>query len=166
MIVGYCAEFGLRPLLSEEDSYSISELQPLGLGSYYLRLAAERSKIPNAWGHHRVWGDFPKLGLTRMGSVNSSSFSERHNSAGKAICTDKRRSLSNEEIEMVATLRINKPFIKFMKANHLAAALAFAGLKKPPTALHAEQTAALCYFQTMADIKFDDEEDGASIFAV
>ena len=49
MAVDYCAEFGLRPLLSEEASYSISELQPLVLGSYYLRLAAERSKIPNAW---------------------------------------------------------------------------------------------------------------------
>ena len=44
-----------------------------------------------------------------MGTNNAQSFNERHNSAGKLLVTDKRRSLECAEVEMVATLKINKP---------------------------------------------------------
>ena len=70
-----------------------------------------------------------------MGSNNSQSYTERQNSVGKVIVTDKRVSLSAAEMEMVATLRINEPFTTCMKEHHLKAALEYAGLKEAPAVL-------------------------------
>ena len=48
----------------------------------------------------------------------ASSFCERINSVAKAVLTEGRTLLSEEELEMVVVLRVNKKFIAHMKEKH------------------------------------------------
>ena len=49
------------------------------------------------------------------GDNMASSFCERINSVAKAVLTEGRTLLSEEELEMVVVLRVNKKFIAHMK---------------------------------------------------
>ena len=101
-----CARIG--NLCARVNPYSTPNLQT---GPYYLKLDAMRDNTKNKFGHKRTWGFLPRLALTAMGTNNAQSFNERHNSAGKAFVTDKRRNVDPVEVEMVATLRINRPVL-------------------------------------------------------
>ena len=52
------------------------------------------------------------------GDNMASSFCERINSVAKAVLTEGRTLLSEEELEMVVVLRVNKKFMAYMKAKH------------------------------------------------
>ena len=53
------------------------------------------------------------------GSLQSSSFSERVNSAANLVLTKGNTLLSDEETNMCAVLHINKPFIDFCRESYL-----------------------------------------------
>ena len=52
------------------------------------------------------------------GDNMASSFCERINSVAKQVLTEGRSLLSEEELEMVVVLRVNKKFMEHMKAKH------------------------------------------------
>ena len=52
------------------------------------------------------------------GDNMASSFCERINSVAKAVLTEGRTFLSEEELELVVVLRVNKKFMAYMKAKH------------------------------------------------
>ena len=52
------------------------------------------------------------------GDNMASSFCERINSVAKQVLTEGRTSLSEEELEMVVVLRVNKKFMAYMKEKH------------------------------------------------
>ena len=49
-----------------------------------------------------------------VGSLLAASFCERINSAGSLIMTKMNTKLSEDEVDMLATLRMNKEFMTFM----------------------------------------------------
>ena len=53
-----------------------------------------------------------------VGSLLASSYCERVNSAGKFIFNDSNSMLSPEEMNMLATLRMNKEFMEYMRENY------------------------------------------------
>lgn len=56
--------------------------------------------------------------FSSVGSLCTSSFVERCNSAANLILTDGNTLLSPEEINMLTVLRINKPFMDFCRKNY------------------------------------------------
>ena len=50
-----------------------------------------------------------------IGTFLASSFCERINSAGNLVMTDGNTMLGDEELNMMATLRMNRDFMKFMR---------------------------------------------------
>ena len=52
------------------------------------------------------------------GDNMASSFCERINSVAKQVLTEGRTLLSEEELEMVVVLRVNKKFMAYMKEKH------------------------------------------------
>ena len=53
-----------------------------------------------------------------IGSLQSSSYCERVNSAGNIIVNKQNTALNSEEIGMLVFLRMNKPLIQYMQENY------------------------------------------------
>ncbi|XRB12311.1 hypothetical protein RI054_04g21470 [Pseudoscourfieldia marina] len=53
-----------------------------------------------------------------MGSLLASSFAERINSAANIVLTKGNSVLNREEIDMCTTLRMNREFMRYMRAHH------------------------------------------------
>ena len=65
------------------------------------------------------YGHLPKMAVASkgmMGSVMASSFCERINSCANVVCTKNNSLLSDDEIDKVVTLRMNRDFMEFMRA--------------------------------------------------
>ena len=63
------------------------------------------------------YGHLPKMAMASkgmMGSVMASSFCERINSCANVVCTKNNSLLSDDEIDKVVTLRMNRDFMEFM----------------------------------------------------
>ena len=54
----------------------------------------------------------------QLGALNAESYVERVNSMGKLVLTDGNTLLSDDEIQMLVTLRMNKAFMEFMRAHY------------------------------------------------
>jgi hypothetical protein len=64
------------------------------------------------------FGLLPLMCLCYLGGHLSSSFEERVNSAAKQRIGDHRRSMHDENVEMETVLRINEPFMSFMREHY------------------------------------------------
>lgn len=63
-------------------------------------------------------GLIPAMAKTLVGGLNSESFCERMFSAGKIVTHQKAASTSDTLVEKLTLLRVNKKFMRFMRANH------------------------------------------------
>ena len=64
------------------------------------------------------YGHLPKMTVASkgmMGSLMVSSFCERINSCANLVCTKNNSLLSDDEIDMVVTLRMNRDFMQHMR---------------------------------------------------
>jgi hypothetical protein len=92
----------------------LKDLREVDLGVIFKKLVAEdpdRSKygwLPIMATHSRA----------SVGSLLASSYVERINSAANLIVTKGNTVLSDEDIDMCTTLRMNKNFMKFMRDNY------------------------------------------------
>jgi len=69
----------------------------------------------------RKYGHLPKMAVASkdmMGSLMASSFCERINSCSNLVYTKNNSLLSDDEIDMVVTLRMNRDFMKHMRLNY------------------------------------------------
>jgi len=67
------------------------------------------------------YGHLPKMAVASkgmMGSLMASSFCERINSCTNLVCSKNNSLLSDDEIDMVVTLRMNRDFMKHMRLNY------------------------------------------------
>ena len=53
-----------------------------------------------------------------LGTLLASSFCERVNSAAKIVLYDKNLNLSEDEVSRLTMLRMNRPFIRYMRATY------------------------------------------------
>ena len=53
----------------------------------------------------------------QLGALNAESFAERINSAAKILVTNRRTRLSDEMIDMLVMLRMNRDFMKWVREN-------------------------------------------------
>ena len=53
-----------------------------------------------------------------MGATMASSFCERINSCANLVCTKGNSVLSDDEIDKVVTLRMNREFMEYMRTNY------------------------------------------------
>ena len=68
-----------------------------------------------------IYGYLPQMATFSKGSIGcllASSFCERINSCANQVVTDGNTWLSDKEMEMVVMLRMNGPFITFMREQH------------------------------------------------
>jgi hypothetical protein len=64
------------------------------------------------------YGHIPKMAVASrgmMGATMASSFCERINSCANLVCTKGNSMLSDDEIDKVVTLRMNREFMEFMR---------------------------------------------------
>ena len=64
------------------------------------------------------YGHLPKMTVASkgmMGSLMTSSFCERIDSCANLVCTKNNSLLSDDEIDMVVTLRMNRDFMQHMR---------------------------------------------------
>ena len=69
----------------------------------------------------KLYGYLPKMATTSRGSIGAlmaSSFPERVNSPGNQILTKGNTLLSEDEINKVVVLRMNRSFMKYMRLHH------------------------------------------------
>ena len=88
------------------------------MGSLYKKLMAiDPLRLAYGW--------LPRMALCsrgQLGSLLTESFCERILSQGNLVMTDGNTLLSDEELEMVVVLRMNRSFMRYMRAhyNHLS----------------------------------------------
>ena len=82
----------------------MNDLVYADMGKLYMALEAEKE-----------FGHLPKMAIARLSGNMSSSFVERMNSCAKLIFTDGRTLLSDEELDMVVVLRMNRKFMEYMR---------------------------------------------------
>jgi hypothetical protein len=69
------------------------------------------------------YGHLPKMTVTSkgvMGSLMTSSFCERINSSSNLVCTKNNNLLSDDEIDMAVTLRMNRDFMEHVRISDTA----------------------------------------------
>ena len=67
------------------------------------------------------YGLIPRMAVASMytiAALNAESFVERVISAANMVMDEGSTALSDEELEMLVILRINRKFMEFMRANH------------------------------------------------
>jgi len=68
-----------------------------------------------------LYGWLPKMATSSKGSIGcvlASSFCERINSCANAVVTEGNTLLSDEEMELLVMLRMNKGFMEFMRTHY------------------------------------------------
>ena len=71
---------------------------------------------------HKIYGHLPAMSgcsMAQQGALNAESFCERILSCVNNLIKLDNTLLDDPEIEMLVTLRMNKAFMEFMRANHL-----------------------------------------------
>jgi hypothetical protein len=71
--------------------------------------------------NNELYGYLPKMATTSRGSIGALmavGFAERENSADNAVLTKGNSLLGEGEISKVAVLRMNLPFMKYMRLHH------------------------------------------------
>ena len=71
-----------------------------------------------AGGGKRRYGLIPLIAECHLGERMASSFCERVNSAAKLLLGERRGCLSDEELQMICLLRVNRKFMMHMYQNH------------------------------------------------
>jgi len=66
----------------------------------------------------RRFGYIPEMARCRIGSLNSEGFCERMLRAAGHVLTEGNSLLKSSELEKLTLLRMNKDFMKFMRANY------------------------------------------------
>ena len=87
--------------------HPIDDLLPLDIAPFYVDLHESGE-----------FGLLPKMDLARLGRHLGEAFSEREGSIAKEVMTDGRTLLSDEHLEKVAILRINKKLMRYFKTNY------------------------------------------------
>lgn len=96
-----------------ENLDMIRDLMGLDIGVLYKSLESESK-----------FGFLPLMASCSKGQIralNAESYAERVNSCGKLVLTDGNSLLSDEETEMLVTLRMNREFMEHMRQNYPAA---------------------------------------------
>ena len=68
-----------------------------------------------------LYGWLPKMASSSRGSIGyllASSFCERINSCANAVLTEGNTMLSDDEMELLVMLRMNKDFMEFMRTHY------------------------------------------------
>ena len=104
----------------------IEDLMRVDIGVLYNNLqAAEAKRVCN--GKQSLYGLLPVMAacsIGKLGALNAEGYAEHVNSMGKLILTDGNSLLSDDEIDMLVTLRMNASFMTSMRthyAGHLVA---------------------------------------------
>ena len=80
----------------------------------YRTLVEDKGKV----GFFRMYGYLPQLAICYIGANLASSFCERVNSCAKNIMTHDRTLLSDNHLEKLCYLRMNRDFIYYLKAKY------------------------------------------------
>ena len=88
----------------------VQHLLPLDIGPLYVEIAKQDKK--------QQYGIIPLMARCYLGVLGAESFAERVISAANDIMTEGHTLLKDEELEMLVVLRINRDFMKFMRAFH------------------------------------------------
>ncbi len=70
---------------------------------------------------HKIYGHLPAMAAcsnAQLGALNAESFCERILSCANNLIKSDNTLLDDIEIEMVVTLRMNRDFVEFMRANY------------------------------------------------
>ena len=70
---------------------------------------------------HKIYGHLPTMAAcshAQLGALNAKSFCERILSCADNLIKSDNTLLDDIEIEMVVTLRMNRDFMEFMRANY------------------------------------------------
>ena len=92
----------------------------LDVGQVYRKIEHEENERRASTHGSPKFGYIPLMAECHLGCRMSSSFSERVNSAAKLLLGERRACLSDEELEMICILRINRVFMEYMYANYEA----------------------------------------------
>ena len=96
----------------------IRHLRTVPLMKFYTAMKAEKSKRGNP-----MYGLLPDLALFSracVGALGASSYCERIASGGNNIVTDKSCSLSNRNVNILTTMKMNADFVDFLKDRYAA----------------------------------------------
>ena len=97
--------------LDESATIDVMELIDLDVGPLYFRIEQEDEGS-------RRFGYIPEMARCRIGSLNSEGFCERMLRAAGHVLTEGNSLLKSSELEKLTLLRMNKDFMKFMRANY------------------------------------------------
>ena len=92
----------------------LEDLMPLGMGVLYRQLILTDPQ-------RRLYGYIPLMAACstgQIGALNAVSFCERVLSVANLVVTDGNTLLSDDEVEMVAVLRVNRAFMEYMRATY------------------------------------------------
>jgi hypothetical protein len=76
----------------------------------------ERERVQGSMA--RRYGHIPLMAECHLGNRMASSFVERVNSAAKLLLGDRRGNLTDDELEMICILRVNRNFMEYMYKHH------------------------------------------------
>ena len=96
---------------------TVRDLMPLDIGILYRKIEASDKE-------RRSFGYIPRMAcrsIGQLGALNAESFCERVLSNANLVMTDGNTLLSDEELEMLVILRMNRDFMIYMREhyNHL-----------------------------------------------
>jgi hypothetical protein len=109
--VDWARDFGVK--LSDPPDIQ-KDLIKFPMGKLYLKMKRDDPEL-------KKLGYLPYMAThsrASVGTLLAASFCERINSAGKLIMTKKNTKLKPDEVDMLATLRINRNFMLFMWENY------------------------------------------------
>lgn len=97
-------------LKARSGAPDLMDLLNVSIGPFYKELEGKE-----AYGH------LPHMAsccIGQLGALNAESFCERVLSCANTVLTDGNTLLSDEEVEMLVVLRMNKSFMEFMRQNY------------------------------------------------
>ena len=92
----------------------VKDLMPLNVGRVYMDLI-KKDTTQSSYGLIPLMAS---CSVGQLGALNAESFCERILSCANIIMTEGNTLLSDEELEMLVVLRINKDFMNFMRKEY------------------------------------------------
>ena len=107
-----------KELVEVENEESVDTIDDLLTLNVLKGLYHDLIEDPDDCGFFCLYGYLPRLALCYIGANLASSFCERVNSCAKNIMTHDRTMLSDEHLEKLCYLRMNRDYIYFLKVKH------------------------------------------------
>ena len=94
----------------DPDAPTLMELMNVDIGPTYKELCSVTH-----YGHLPLMAG---CSIGQLGALNAESFCERILSCANNVMTSNNTLLDDKELEIVVLLRMNRPFMEFMRANY------------------------------------------------